>query len=85
MKYRLKKNTGAEHAYVRDLERRGPLQRVERGEAKLLARSEYPEPVKRFLERERTVLRVPLTRSTKNRLERLSRETGTSIDDLARR
>ena len=85
MKYRLKKNTAAEQAYVRDLERCGPLEKVERGQAKLLAAPEYPEPLRRFLARERRVLRVPLSPSAKKRLEQLSRATGTSIDQLARR
>lgn len=85
MKRRLKKNTSAERAYVRDLWRRGPLEQVERGEATLLSPSEHPEPLRRFFERERRVLRVALSPSVKRRLEQLSRSTGTSTGELARR
>lgn len=85
MKYRLKKNTPAEQAYVRDLERLGPLEQVERGAAKILSESQYPEPLKRFLLRERRSLRVKLTPSAKKKLEQFSRATGIHIDELARR
>jgi hypothetical protein len=85
MKYRLKKNTLAEDAYVRDLLRRGPLEKTERGEAKILSMSEYPEPLKRFMARERTTLRVKLSAPAKKRLEQIGRVTGIDIDELARR
>jgi hypothetical protein len=85
MKYRMKKNTPVEDAYVRDLQRCGPLQKVERGEAKILAASEYPQPLQRFLARERSTLRVKLSASAKKKLEQLSRTTGVDIDELARR
>ena len=85
MKHRLKKNTAAEQAYTRDLERRGPLAKVERGEARILSLSEYPAPLKRFLERERSIIRVPLTPSARRQLEQLSRATGKSVPELARR
>ena len=85
MKFKLKKNTAAEDAYVRDLERRGPLEKVGRGEARLLAPLEYPEPIKRFLARERRTVRVTLSPSAKKRLERLSHAKGIGIDELTRR
>ncbi len=85
MKHRLKKNTAAENAYVRDLERRGPLEKVERGEATLLSEADYPEPVRRFLARERSTLRVPLSPSAKKKLERLSRTSNVDVAELARR
>jgi len=74
-----------EDRYVRDLERRGPLQKVERGEAKILSQTEYPEPLKRFLARERRTLRLRLSASDRRKLERLSHSTGVAIEDLARR
>lgn len=85
MKYRLKKNTSAEEAFVRDMERHGPLERVERGESKLLEASEYPEPLKRFLARQRGMLHVHVSAATKKKLDRLSRTTGIEADALARR
>jgi hypothetical protein len=85
MKYRLKKNTSAEQAYIRDLECTGPLQRVERGESRILPASEYPEPLKRFLARQRSTLNVHLSASAKKKLERLSRATGIDVNELARR
>jgi len=85
MKYKMKQNTAAENAYVRDLERRGPLERVTRGEAAIIRASEYPEPIRRFLTRERSTLRVPLSPSLRRKLERMSRESGIAMDDLALR
>ncbi len=85
MKCRLKKNTPVEDAYVRDLERRGPLEQVERGQASIIAAADYPPPIKRFLSRQRGVLRVQLSASQKKKLEHLSRATGVSVDRLARR
>jgi hypothetical protein len=85
MKHRLKKNTAGEEKYVRDLERRGPLERVERGEATLLSEAEYPEPLRRFLVRERSTLRVPLSPSAKKKLEQLSKTSKIDIAELARR
>lgn len=85
MKIQLKKNTSAEQAYIRDLERNGPLERVERGQSKILSPTDYPEPIKRFLARHRSVLQVRLSAPAKKKLERLSRATGIDIDKLARR
>jgi hypothetical protein len=84
MNQRLKKNTAAEKAYVRDIERRGSLENVERGEARILSPHEYPEPIKRFLNRERTTVRVKLSPAAKRRLDRLSRDRGVGTDELAR-
>jgi hypothetical protein len=75
MKYRLKKNTAAEQAYIENLERRTPLEKVERGESRIIPTSEYPEPLKRFLARERSILRVQLSPSAKKKLEQLIRFT----------
>lgn len=70
---------------MRDLERYGPLERVERGEAQILSTDEYPDPIKRFLERERRTVRVRLSPAAQKRVERLSRATGVGVDELARR
>ena len=85
MKHRLKKNTSAETAFIRDLERIGPLEKAERGESQVLTVSEYPEPLKRFLTRQRGLLQVHLSAAAKKKLERLSRATGVDVDELARR
>jgi hypothetical protein len=85
MNQRLKKNTAAEEAYVRDIDRCGPLEKVERGEARILAPREYPEPIKRFLNRERRTVRVKLSPAAKTRLDRISRDRGIGPDELARR
>jgi hypothetical protein len=61
------------------------LEKVERGEAKILSVVDYPEPLKRFLARERSTLRVRLSAPAKKRLEQLSRAKGIDIDELARR
>jgi uncharacterized caspase-like protein len=69
MKRRMKINTTAEQAYVRDLETRDPLKKVAQGEAQILSSDEYPEPIKRFLAHDRSILRVKLSTSTKNKTE----------------
>jgi hypothetical protein len=85
MKYRLKKNTLAEQAYVRDIENCGPLQKLERGQARILPLSEYPEPLKRFLAHQRSMLHVQLSAPARKKLEQFSRATNIPIDELARR
>lgn len=85
MRRRPKKNNAVEESYVRDLERRGPLERVEQGESQIVSPEEYPDPIKRFLERERRTVRVRLSPTTQKRLERLSHATGVGVDELARR
>jgi hypothetical protein len=85
MKHQPKKNTAAEREYIRDLERCGPLEKVERGEARLLSVDEYPEPVRRFLARERKMLHLQLSEAAMRKLRQLHRATGIPIDELARR
>jgi hypothetical protein len=84
MKYQLKKNTAAEEAFVRDLQACGTLQNVERGQARVLPLAEYPEPLKRFLVRQRTVLHVRLSAPARRQLEKLSVAKDISSDRLAR-
>jgi hypothetical protein len=85
MKRKAKKPTKAEDAYIRDLKRTGTFTKLDRGEAQILAPEEYPEPVKRFLARERNTLRIKLSSSSKRKLDALSRSRGTPTDQLARR
>src|SRR4051812_31531356 len=84
MKRKPKKATKAEEAYIRDVKRTGPFAKLDRGEAQLLSPEEYPEPVKRFLGRERNTLRIRLSSSSKRKLDALSRARGTPTDQLAR-
>ncbi len=76
--------TKAERAYVHDLERRSAFDLVDRGRGRILSANEYPEPLKRFLNRERTMIHVKLSAALKRRLEARSRQTGLSVDELAR-
>jgi hypothetical protein len=85
MKKQLKKNTTSEDAYIRDLEQRGPLEKLERGEAQIVAASDYPAPLQRFLARERGVLRVQLSPAQQRKARQLSRSRGIPLDELARR
>jgi hypothetical protein len=85
MKHKPKKITRAEEAYIRDLKRSGTFAKLDRGEAQILTPDEYPEPVKRFLARERNTLRIKLSSSSKRKLDALSRARGTPTDRLARK
>ncbi len=84
MKRKPKKNTKAEDAYIRDLKRTSTFEKADRGEAQLLSPDEYPDPVKRFLARERRMLHIKLSAASKRKLDALSRATGTPMDQLAR-
>jgi hypothetical protein len=85
MKYRMKKNKAAEEAYIRDMDRCSSLQKVEQGEAEILRPSEYPEPLRRFLSRHRSMLHLRLSAATRKKLEQMSRATGLAVDELALR
>ncbi|MFH0983075.1 MAG: hypothetical protein V2A79_16270 [Planctomycetota bacterium] len=80
----LKHATRGEHAYIRGLERTSAFELVDRGRARILTPEEYPEPLKRFLARERTLLHVKLSAVTKRKLEARSRQSGVPMDELAR-
>lgn len=78
------KNTPAEKAYIRDLRRRSAFELVDAGQAQVLSEDEYPEPVQRFLRRERRMVHVHLSLAARRRLEHLSRDRGISIEELAK-
>ena len=80
-----KRATRAEERYIRDLQRVSAFDLVEQGRAKIVPPAEYPEPLKRFLAREKTMLHVKLTAAVKRQLEARSRQTGTPAEELARR
>ncbi len=81
---RIPKATAAERAYVRDMRRRSAFEIADAGRAQVLSEDEYPEPVQRFLRRERRMVHVRLPLAAKRRLELLSREQGMSVEELAR-
>ncbi len=81
---RLKRSTRAETAFVRDMERRSAFDLVAEGRAEILTPQQYPEPIRRFLRRERSMVHVKLSRELKRKLEARSRETGVPVDELAR-
>ena len=82
---RIKRATPAELAYIRDMERVSALDLLDQGRAQLLTPQEYPEPIKRFLARERRMLHVRVSPAIKRRLEAHSRRRGVAVDKLARR
>jgi hypothetical protein len=81
---RIPRATTSERAFVRDLQRRSVFELVDAGRAKVLAKDEYPEPVQRFLWRERRTVHVRLSLAAKRRLEALGRARGLSAEELAR-
>ena len=85
MKRKAKKANKAEEAYIRDLKSSGTFEKLDRGEAQLLAPEEYPEPVKQFLAREQNALRIKLSSASKRKLDALSRAKKTPMDQLARK
>jgi hypothetical protein len=67
------------------MERHSSLAEPESGRARILAPSEYPEPLKRFLSRQRRVLHLELSPSSRKKLEQFSRDTGIPAGKLALR
>ena|SRR5688572_32219111 len=80
-----KRATKGERAYIRDLEQASAFDLVDHGRGEIVTPHKYPEPLKRFLNRERTMVHVKLTPAVKRKLEARSRQTGVPIDELARR
>ncbi len=79
-----KRATKGERVYVRELERTSAFDLVDCGRGKILSPDEYPEPLKRFLRRERAMVHIKLSSATKRKLEACSRQTGVPVDQLAR-
>src|SRR5688500_19932993 len=77
--------TKAERAYIQDLEHASAFDLADSGRAQVLTPHHFPEPLKRFLNRERTMIHVRLTPAIKRKLEARSRQKGVPIDELARR
>lgn len=57
---------------------------LDAGDAELVDMESYPEPRRRFLQRERDMVHVKLSASAKRRLEAHSRKAGVSSDQLAK-
>ena len=81
---RPKRATEDEFAYIRQVERESAFDLIDQGRARILAREDYPEPLRRFLEHERTIVHVKLSATTKRKLEARSRRTGLAVEELAR-
>ena len=79
-----KRATKGERAYISDLERASAFDLVDHGRARILSPEQYPEPLRRFLDRERAMIHIKLTPTLKRKLEARSRETGRPVDELAR-
>lgn len=80
-----KRATAAELAYIRDLERASAFTLLDQGRAEIVTPANYPEPLKRFLKRERDMVHVKLPRVVKRKLIARSHETGVSVEELIRR
>ncbi len=79
-----KRVTKTERAYIRELERTSAFDLVDRGQGRVLSADDYPEPLKRFLDRERMMVHIKLSAALKRKLEARSRQTGIPVDGLAR-
>lgn len=79
-----KRATKAERAYTDEMRRHSAFDLVDRGQAQVLIPNDYPEPLKRFLMRERRTLHIPVSAAMKRKLEQRSKETGVSVEELAR-
>lgn len=81
----VKRATKVEEAIIRDIERVSVFDLVDQGKAELLSLDEYPEPLRRFIARERALIRVKLSRNLIRDLDSRSRKLGVPMDVLAKR
>lgn len=77
--------TKAELAYIRRVESASVSDRLKRGDLEIVHPRDYPEPMKRFLARERAMLHIKLSSRLRKKIEALSAREGLSPDELARR
>jgi hypothetical protein len=82
---RPRKDTQWEKEYVRDMQRTSAFELIDQGKARILSPEEYPEPLKRFLERERTMVHLKLSPARKRQLDSLSRKRGVPAEKLVLR
>jgi len=82
---RPKRATQGELDAITDIARRSGFDLLDDGLAQRVRREDYPEPLIRFLERERVMVHVKLSAGCKRRLEERSRRRGVSAEELARR
>ena len=82
---RPRKTTKWEEAYIRDLERTSAFELLDQGKARILSPDEYPEPLKRFLAREQSMVHLRLSPTRKRRLDALSRKRGVPAETLVQR
>lgn len=76
------KATAEEQAYVRAMQKNSALDLLEAGNAKVIKRADYPLPLKRFIERERTMVHVKLSPAMRRKLEQRSQKSGLRPDEL---
>lgn len=84
-KRKIKSASRSELLYIRAMEKRSALSMVDAGEAEVLPLAEYPEPLRRFLARERMMVHVKLSAAARRKLEVRSRRAGLPPDELAKR
>ena len=84
-KARVRKATKSELAYIRDLESTSAFDLVDSGSARILSPRDYPEPLKRFLKRERNTVHINLPPRLRMQIEARSRKTGLAISSLVGR
>ena len=82
---RPKRATRSELAAMADIDERSAFELLDGGMAQRVDREDYPEPLRRFLERERVMVHVKLSAVAKRRLDERSRRSGVPVDELARR
>ena len=76
--------TKPELTYTRSIRRESGLAMLDEGRAELVSPREYRAPLRRFLQRERTMVHVRLTASARKQLEARSRKTGLAPEVLVR-
>jgi hypothetical protein len=77
--------TKAELAAIREIERTSAFEKLDRGEAEIVHPRDYPEPMKRFLARERAMLHIRLSARTRRKVEAVSARVGVPPEKLAAR
>jgi len=75
----------AELACVEQRAAESAFERLDRGDAEILSPSDYPEPLRQFIEKHRGRLTIELSAQARRRLDAASKRQGIRPEDLVRR
>ena len=79
------KATRWELEYIKDMERVSSFDLLDRGEAEIVEPKDYPEPLKRLMNRPLEYIRLQMPPAAQRKLFRRAEAAGVTVNDLIRR